>query len=282
MSSIAEKLNEVEAILRASDIADPRRTGSLLISLALEKDGTFLIAHPEYVLQPVEIERVDAVVSRRASGEPFQYIAGRTEFYGLDFIVTPDVLIPRPETELLVESALEIIATNSVGTFCDIGIGSGCITVSILHHLPHVSSVGLDLSPRALAIASLNADLHGVRNRVRLVESDLFSALRDERFDLIVSNPPYVPAGDSAGLQLEVRDHEPHIALFGGHDGLAIVRRIVAQAPAFLQSRGYLLMEIGIYQSEKVAALFDEDVWEPVRFLPDLQGIPRVAVARLR
>jgi release factor glutamine methyltransferase len=282
MPKLSEKLDEADAILRDSGVVDPRREAASLLALALKRDKTFLIAHPEYLLDRAEVSIVDNFVQRRASHEPFQYIAGIQEFYGLEFEVTPDVLIPRPETEMVVEQALQLIGAHGFGSFCEVGIGSGCIAVSILHHAKSTRAVGLDISRAALGVARRNAEKHHVDERLILLESDVFGSLTDQKFDLIVSNPPYVPVRDIGGLQAEVRDHEPRIALTDDADGLSIIRRIVARAPTFLQPNGSLLIEIGFDQSEKVAAMFDPPVWHSPELLPDLQGIPRLVCSRLK
>lgn len=280
MTSVAEKLNEAESILRANGVANARGEASLLLALSLNRDKTFLIAHPEYVLSQTEADTADEFIRRRARHEPFQYISGTTEFYGLEFNVTPDVLIPRPETEMVVERAIELL-DGEASTFCEIGIGSGCISISILFHVANSTGVGTDISPAAISIARLNAERHRVSDRLRLVDSDVFSALTDQKFDLILSNPPYVPARDRDGLQAEVRDFEPHVALFGGDDGLTVIRRIIDEAPRYLHPGGHLLMEIGFDQSEKVAGLFHPTTWKEIVLFPDLQGIPRLVSARL-
>ena len=282
MPTIAEKIKAAEQVLHESGIVDPRREAKSLIAAALKRDATFLIAHPEHVLEAADERIVDEFVTRRASHEPFQYISGIQEFFGLDFEVTPDVLIPRPETEMIVEHALEVLKASRGGSVCDIGTGSGCIPISILHKLTSVRACGLDISKNALKVARSNAEKHNVSTRLALLESDLFGALDEEKFDLIVSNPPYVPAEDIAGLQAEVRDFEPHIALTDRADGLSIIRRIVNEAPHFLARGGRLLMEIGFNQSIKVAEMFDADRWLEPELFPDLQGIPRLVSARLR
>jgi release factor glutamine methyltransferase len=230
----------------------------------------------------VEESIVDEFVGRRASHEPFQYISGIQEFYGLEYEVTPDVLIPRPETEMVVERALELIGTHGFTSFCEVGIGSGCIAVSILYHAKASRAVGLDISRAALSVAQRNSEKHHVDERLMLLESDVFRALTDQKFALIVSNPPYVPVQDIEGLQAEVRDHEPPVALTDDADGLSIIRRIVGGAPGFLESDGFLLVEIGFDQSEKVAAMFDPLVWQAPELLPDLQGIPRLVCSGLK
>jgi release factor glutamine methyltransferase len=268
-------------VLRESGITEPRREARSLLGLALEKDNTFLVAHPEYDLTQEEERRFREFLARRARREPLQYIAGRQEFYGLDFAVTKDVLIPRPETELIVEAAAEILKKIENPLFCEVGTGSGCISVAILHEIKRARGVGLDISREALDVTRHNARKNSVAERLELKTSDVFAALHDEKFDLIVSNPPYVPAGDLETLQREVRDFEPRAALTDGGDGLSIIERIVADAPKFLKAGGVLLMEIGFNQSERTRALFPGEVWREVEFFPDLQGIPRMLRARL-
>ena len=280
MPNVAEALNEATKILQASGIAEPRREANSLLAFALGKDRTFLITHSDYNLSGAEETSFRAVLQRRAAREPFQYITGKQEFYGLDFIVTPAVLIPRPETEMIVEAAIEILRTPESPRFCEVGVGSGCISVAILHNVPKASAIGLDISEKALEIAQLNAKNQAVLERLELKVSDVFDFLTDEKFDLIVSNPPYVPRKDIEGLQAEVRDFEPLNALTDGGYGLSIVEKIIREAPEFLNPKGFLLMEIGFSQSEEVKNMFDRKIWRFVEFLPDLQGIPRMVKAQ--
>ena len=282
MTSIAEALRYAQDILSDNGIAEPRRESVSLLARTLEKDKTFLYAHPEDALSYDEKTLFESYLNRRAAREPFQYITGVQEFYGLDFEVTPDVLIPRPETEMVVEQALAILSDHDAPTFCEIGAGSGCISISILHAMPAARAVAVDVSSAALEVTRRNAQRHSVDGRLELIESDVFGRLGDESFDAIVSNPPYVPVRDFAGLQAEVRDFEPHLALTDGSDGLSIIRRIIRDSPRFLRPGGHLLMEIGFDQSEKVAPMFDQAVWLMPNFLPDLQGIPRLVSAGLK
>lgn len=282
MPNISETLQTAAEILRQNEIVEPRREASSLLTLVLEKDRTFLFAHPEYVLSKEEERRFQDFLQRRANREPLQYIRGNQEFYGLNFIVTPDVLIPRPETELIVEAAVEILREQRSPEICEIGVGSGCISISILHEIKPAKAVGLDISERALKIAKLNAENNKVLDRIKLKISDIFDVLQNEKFDLIVSNPPYVPDEDFAALQLEVRDFEPKIALTDGNDGLSIVEKIISGAPDFLKSNCFLLMEIGFNQSKRAREMFDSQIWQRVEFLPDLQGIPRMIKARIK
>lgn len=280
MTNISNAIKKSTEILKQKGIAEPRREANSLLSLILEKDKTFLISHSEYELTEQEENRFWEFVERRAKHEPFQHIAGKQEFYGLDFIVTPDVLIPRSETELIAEAGIKISQDLENPRFCEVGIGSGCITVSILHKVKQATAIGLDISESALRIAEKNAEMHRVSERLKLNVSDVFEALENnEEFDLIVSNPPYVPGKDVESLQLEVRNFDPHIALTDGKDGFSIIRKIVEESPKFLRSHGFLLMEVGFNQSNKVREMFLPEIWETVEFFPDLQGIPRMLKA---
>lgn len=281
MPDVAQTLREAGARLIESGIDDPPRQASSLLALALGKDRTFLIAHPEYKLTQEEQTRFIGYLERRAGREPLQYIRGTQEFYGLEFDVSPGVLIPRPETEMLVENAIEILREMDGGAFCELGVGSGCIFISILHEVRSVSAIGLDISAEALRVAEINAEKHNVAARATLRISDVFDALGDERFDLIVSNPPYIPKAEFDALQPEVRDFEPVDALTDGGTGLSVIGKIIRESPRFLKPRGFLLMEIGFGQGEQVEAMFDRNVWQAVEILPDLQSIPRVVKARL-
>lgn len=281
MSSVAETLKRGESVLAEGGVADPRREAVSLLTIATGRDRTFLYAHPELELSADQDQMFDAFLKRRSGREPFQYISGIQEFFGLDFEVTPDVLIPRPETEILVERAIEIIHRSPDATFCEVGVGSGCISVSVLSQSPRARAIGLDVSTSALQIARRNAERHKVGERLDLRESNVYRSLSGEKFDLILSNPPYIPDADINGLQPEVRDFEPHLALDGGVDGLDIIRRLVTQAPDYLLSGGFLLMEIGIGQAEAVPAMFDRERWSAPDLLPDLQGIPRLVCVRL-
>jgi release factor glutamine methyltransferase len=284
--TIAGALREAATRLRVAGLAEPRREAGTLLSHALGRDRAFLITHAEETLTALQATDFRACVERRAAGEPFQYIAGRQEFYGLEFEVNPDVLIPRPETELLVEKALELLKGSDAPLICDVGTGSGCVAVTLLHERGDARGFALDLSPAALAVAARNAARHGAGGRLQLLVSDCFDALRSDgrrglRFDLVASNPPYVAESDIEGLQKEVREHEPRLALTPGGDGLSVIRRLVAEAPEFLKPGGHLLIEIGFDQHERVAALVDPTVWTLLDIHLDLQGIPRTVALRL-
>jgi release factor glutamine methyltransferase len=281
MLSIAETLKKGESILAEHKVAEPRRDAVTLLAFVTDRDRVFFYAHPEHEISVSEHQKFHELLNRRANHEPLQYITGRQEFFRLDFEVTTAVLIPRPETEMIVENAIELLRHG--GNVCEVGIGSGCIAISILVNRPDATAVGLDVSPEALAVALRNAEKHRVADRLRLLNSDVFSALSpDSEFDMIVSNPPYVPAADIEGLPPEVRDFEPHAALTDGRDGTSIIRRIINQARDLLRPGGVLLMEIGFDQSVAVAEIFPRYIWDTIEFLADLQGIPRMVRARRR
>lgn len=282
MATLAEILREAGDRLEESGVADARREAASLLEFALSRNKTFLYAHPEYELSTAEESRYRTYFERRAAREPFQYIVGRQEFYGLEFEVTPEVLIPRPETEMLVGRAIDALSGMDSPRFCEVGVGSGCIAVSILFHVPKANATGLDISAGALQIAGRNAENHGVADRMELRQSDVFSALRGQKFDLVVSNPPYVRAADVVGLQPEVRDFEPHAALTDGSDGVSIIRQIIEGAPEFLKPGGGLFIEIGFDQGYEVGKMLRSNVWEYAEIVPDFQGIPRMAAARLK
>jgi release factor glutamine methyltransferase len=282
--SIARALVEAAQILREAGVPDARREAASLLEHIIARDRTFLLTHAETALASSDIRRLRDLVERRAAGEPTQYITGHQEFYGLDFEVTPDVLIPRPETELLVETALGLLGEMKLDApfICDVGTGSGCIPVAILHERLEARAMGLDISTAALRVAARNSARHGVEKRLSLIVSDCFSALDLERtrFSMIVSNPPYIAEDALASVQREVRDHEPRAALTPGGDGLRIIQRLMRDAPGFLERSGYLLMEIGFDQHEAVRNSVDSKVWELLDIHKDLQGIPRLVVLK--
>jgi release factor glutamine methyltransferase len=219
-----------------------------------------------------QLTNYQTLIHHRAANYPLPYLTGHAEFYGLDFEVTPEVLIPRPETETLVDLAL----ARRPAAIVDVGTGSGCVAVALAVHLPEATVCAIDISPAALAVAQRNVERHGVADRVRLMVGDVLSP-RPSRADLIVSNPPYIPTGDCAALQASVRDHEPSLALDGGPDGLSVIEPLMAQAPAVLRPGGVLLIEIGFDQGETVSRLARTYFPQAqVRIYHDLAGRDRV------
>jgi len=255
-----------------------RQDAETLLLHLLGKDKAWLMAHLDEELAEDKAIRYAELLERRYKGEPIQYIIGETEFYGLPFHVTRDVLIPRPETEHLVEKVLSLAVRFPATRIVDVGTGSGAIAVTLAHKLPQARITAVDLSARALAVAEGNAKRNGVD--LRFLEGDLLAPVAEERFDIVVSNPPYVAATDRDTLSVEVREYEPALALFAGDDGLEVFRRLIPAAFAVLVPGGFLLLEIGFGQSPIIAALIASAGFAQIEFTPDLQGIPRVACAR--
>ncbi|HYW74003.1 MAG TPA: peptide chain release factor N(5)-glutamine methyltransferase [Pyrinomonadaceae bacterium] len=278
--SIAAAIAEATAKLKTQGVTAPRLEASLLLEHAIKRDRTFIIAHSEVELSPEQSQAFERFLARRADGEPLQYITGHQEFFKLDFEVTPDVLIPRPETELIVETILDLFPPATPFRFADVGTGSGCIAISILCEREQAHATAIDQSARALEVARRNAARHQVTERLRVAESDLFTSLRrEEVFDAIVSNPPYIPEGEVATLQREVQ-REPSAALAGGRDGLDVIRRLLNDALPQLKAGGYLIFEFGINQDRAILELVNRDVWELVEIRKDLQQIPRMIILR--
>ena len=257
-----------------------RRDSELLLLHVIRRERAGLLARWKEVLPEDEAANYIEMLARRAAGEPMQYIFGETEFYGLPFRVTRDVLIPRPETEHLVEAVLHKVSALAAPRIADVGTGSGAIAVALGHALPLAILTAIDFSQRALLLAEDNARRNGVAGRIRFLRGSILTPAAGERFDIIVSNPPYVPAGDRATLTVEVREHEPGLALFAGADGLDVIRRLIPEALAALVPGGCLAMEFGFGQQPAVSSLLQAAGFAEIEFTADLQGIPRVACAQ--
>jgi release factor glutamine methyltransferase len=255
----------------------PPAEARLLLGHLLQRAAAWLEAHRDETLTPADAERFAALVARRAAGEPVAYLLGAREFFGRDFAVTPDVLIPRPETELLVDIAVEKVGAHGTVSILDLGTGSGCLAVTLALELPQARVTAVDVSPAALAVARGNAARLGAR--VEFAASDWFAALRPARFDLIVANPPYIAAGDPHLAQGDLR-FEPAGALTDHADGLAAIRRIVATAPAWLAPGGWLFLEHGYDQAAAVHALFAAAGFAAIEQRSDLAGIVRASGGR--
>jgi release factor glutamine methyltransferase len=274
--------------LEASDVGSPRLNAEVLLMFTLGVDRAYLYAHPEQEITPEELSRYDEALEQRSRGVPSQYITGHQEFWGLDLIVSPAVLIPRPETEHVVEATLNLVRKERLDRpkIVDVGTGSGCIALALAHELPNAEMHAVDISPDALEIARANAARLQLSERVRFAQSDLLSVFNQQSeignqkclFDFVVSNPPYVGECEADKVQREVKKFEPKVAVFGGYEGVDIIRRLVPQAHNVLKPGGWLLMEIGYTQESAVHALLDG--WTEVHSVPDLQGIPRVVVGR--
>lgn len=271
-----QALERATSLLSESPTA--RRDAELLLLRVLGRDRAWLLAHPESELTPEQAQQYESWIARRARHEPVQYIVGEQEFFGLAMRVTPAVLIPRPETEHLVEALLERVPKDAPLRICDVGTGSGAIAVALAHALPNAQVTALDISESALEVARQNASAHGVADRVRFLASDLLSAVRGEQFSAIVSNPPYVAKSEI--LEPQVRDYEPREALYAGPTGLEMYKRLIPGAHESLAPGGWLLLEIGHGQRDALAEMLAH--WQDLEFVDDLAGIPRVAIARRR
>jgi release factor glutamine methyltransferase len=285
-SKIRSLIAEVEHQLAAGPHPErARRDAEALLLLVLRHDApsanrAWLIAHEDEVVASHINAALAALVERRVAGEPMQYIASETEFYGLPFFVNRDVLIPRPETEHLVERAILLAQGFAQPQIVDVGTGSGAIAVALASKLPNAQITATETSDHALAVARENAKRNGIAGRIRFMQGDLLDPVVGEQFDIVVSNPPYVPERDRILLSVEVREFEPSQALFAGEDGFAIYRRLIPAAFGTLVSGGYILLEIGYGQADAVRALLGAAGFTQIEFATDLQGIPRVASAR--
>jgi len=262
----------------------------LLLMFMLNCDRAYLYAHPERELTVDEQGRYDAALAERARGVPAQYITGHQEFWGMDLIVTPAALIPRPETEHLIETVLDCVGRAPLRQaqgkltparplhIADVGTGSGCIALALAKELPHAKIHATDISAPALEVARANAARHQLESRIQFREADLLAGFEKNSFDFIVSNPPYVGESEEDQVQLEVRKFEPRNAVFAGHTGLEVIARLIPQAHAALSPGGWLVMEISGTIVEEVKGLLRD--WKDLLIRPDLQSIPRVVQAR--
>jgi release factor glutamine methyltransferase len=266
-----------------NDVPSPRLNAELLLLFVLSRERAYLYAHPERELTPDEQSNFDEVIRERARGCPTQYITGHQEFWGLDLLVSPAVLIPRPETEHVVETVLELVKEYPFDgpgrlKLLDVGTGSGCIALALASEMPHAEIHACDISEEALEIARVNAARLALGGKVLFRKSDLLSVYAGECFDFVISNPPYVGECDANKVQKQVREFEPKIAVFSGREGMEIYRRLVPEAHEHLHPGGWLVAEIGYSEEDNVRNLLTG--WAEVQVTPDLQGIPRVIAAR--
>jgi release factor glutamine methyltransferase len=285
MSTIAAILKQASEALRDAIVPNDLLDAQTLLAHALGCDRTYLIVNYNQEISEEQFENYQRLIARRAAGEPLQYITGQQEFFGLPFEVTPAVLIPRPETEILIEETIRLAQQAALQSpvIIDVGTGSGCIAVALARELAAAQVIATDISAAALAVAARNAARNGVAERVRFIQTDLLDDVPVEpRADFILSNPPYVAAHEVPSLQREVRDWEPRLALTDNADGLSFYRRLLADAPPHLRAGGYLICEMGYTQAVAITALLAGDVWAEHYLLDDLQGIPRTLVARKR
>ena len=291
---IRAALKEAISRLRAARVPSNTLAAEVLLMHALGRDRAWIYTHPEASLESPVANRFFSLVDRRAAGEPTQYLTGKQEFWGLEFEVTPAVLIPRPETEHVVEVALERLGPLGLKIrmdtgeptprlrIADVGTGSGCLAVALAHELPHADLFATDISSAALEIARRNALRHGVAERVHFSQADLLAPFLSEQrsFDLIVSNPPYISRGEASTLQREVVEHEPSIALFGGPRGIEIYERLIEEARVLLRAGGFVVLELGHDSANPVRAVLENQrCWTKLSITNDLAGIPRVIAA---
>ena len=283
MQTVADARAWANEELKRAQKGSPLLSADLLLAFVLGWDRVRVLSHVEESVPEEAWRRFRDLVLRHARGSPLQYLTGQQEFYGLVFAVGPGVLIPRPETEILVERTIGLIRSRTLPAtrFLDLGTGSGCIAISVTHEVSFAYGCGMDVSEPALRIARLNAIRHGVAERVLLIRSNLLDCFpRTPAFDFIFCNPPYVAFKDYDSLPPEVRDHEPHLALFGGPSGVDFYRKMIPEVPSRLFPEGYLLLEIGAGQAEMVRQLVEAEGLFIETVLGDLQGIPRCLVAR--
>ncbi|HLG13194.1 MAG TPA: peptide chain release factor N(5)-glutamine methyltransferase [Blastocatellia bacterium] len=290
MPTITEAMAEGAKRLREAGVSEARRTAGILLCNVLTLDRTALLTRSNENVEDAAWASYSHLIARRAAGEPLQYITGHQEFYGLDFNVTPDVLIPRPETESLVERVIAVAAALPRAAECgplivDVGTGSGCVAVAVAVNVPSARVIATDISPSALEVARENALRHGVSSRIEFLEGDLLGPLKERglagAIDIIACNPPYVPSSQPDTVQREVREWEPNVALFGGEEGLDFYGRLFDDAGEFLKAGGYLVCEIGYSQLDSIREMISA-TWELMEVRNDLQGIPRTIAIRKR
>ncbi len=272
----------VRDLFRRAGIDTAELDARLFAEAAFEMDRLELVNREREEVPEKQLKRLEAFAARRLKGEPVVRILGEKEFWGLSFKLNAATLVPRPETELLVERALEIVGPLDHARILDLGTGTGCIPIALMKEYSDITAVAIDLAPEALEMARFNANRHGVGKRLKTLVGSWFDPLEPgERFDLITSNPPYIESAEIATLMPEVREHDPKLALDGGPDGLAAYRAIAAEAGLFLKSEGVLLLEIGSSQGVAVSDILVGAGFADVEVVPDLGGRERMVVARL-
>ena len=278
--TIGRILKWTEQYFGTKGVESPRLDAEVLLSYVLKKERIYLYVHFDQPLEAAELAAYKELIKQRVNHVPVAYLLGQKEFMGLTFKVTPATLIPRPDTEILVQAAVERLRGREKVSFADIGTGSGAICLSVLSFVPDSTAVTVDISQEARAVAEENAESLGLSERIVFFTGDLLEPVKDRRFTAILSNPPYIPEQDIEGLQAEVRCQEPYGALAGGKDGLDFYRRLCSEAPVLLDDDGFMAFEVGIGQAAKVAALAEENsLIARTEILKDLAGIERVVIA---
>ncbi len=280
---IKSVLKYAASLLRESGCLSPQLDAELLLAFLLHKERSYLFMYPEKEIPLSVYHHYLALIEKRKKGKPVAYITGNQEFMKLDFFVNESVLIPRPDTEILIEKIIETVKGNPQSIrILDLGCGSGAISVSLACYLPDAFVCSTDISPEAIRIAQINASNHNVNNQVTFLCGDLFAPVKN-KFDIIVSNPPYIPTKDIDTLQAEVSNHEPRKALDGGEDGLEFYRRIISEAPEYIKNTGYLFLEIGYDQARDISSLLAErKKYSNIEIFKDLAGRNRVVKAEIK
>lgn len=279
--TVARLLEWTTTHFGSKGIEFPRLEAEILLASALGIRRIDLYVRHDQVVDEAGRGRFRDMVKRRQEGAPTAHLVGKKEFYSLDFAVSPATLIPRPDTELLVDEAIRLAKSRENSLLIDIGTGTGCIPAALASRLPKARLVAVDISPQALALARENAKRLGFADRIDFLEGDLFAPLGDKKADLILSNPPYIPTSDLETLEPSVRDHEPRLALDGGPDGLRVIERLAQEAGPFLAPGGKMLLEIGAGQGESVTGLLQRHGWKVEAIIKDAGGHPRVVRASL-
>ena len=278
--TIGRILKWTEQYFGSKGVESPRLDAEVLLSHVLEKERIYLYVHFDQPLEAKELASYKALIKQRVEHVPVAYLLGQKEFMGLNFKVTPATLIPRPDTEILVQAAVERLRGRENCSFADIGTGSGAICLSVLSFVPDSTAATVDISQEARAVAEENAKSLGLSERIEFFTGDLLEPVKDRKFTAILSNPPYIPEKDIEGLQAEVRCKEPYGALSGGEDGLDFYRRLCSEAPDLLEDEGFMAFEVGIGQAAVVAKLAEENpLIKRTEILKDLAGIERVVIA---
>lgn len=282
MTAMRDILTQAIPQLSAAGVDTPRLDAELLLAHVLGKTRAWLWAHPDEMLTEEAELSFHRLLERRLRREPLPYLLGEWEFYGRDFTVSADVLIPRPETELLVEAVLIWLRAHGAGRIADIGAGSGAIAVTLAAEMPALQVIAVDLSPQALAMTRRNALRHGVGEHITLLEGDLLQPIFTAHLSplaAIVANLPYIAEEEYPALMPEVREYEPALALLAGEQGLALIRRLIADSPAVLAMRGLLAMEVGAGQAAAVKQMLLDNDWNNIQIITDYGGIPRHVIA---
>ncbi|MBL6665338.1 MAG: peptide chain release factor N(5)-glutamine methyltransferase [Rickettsiales bacterium] len=274
--NISQALLSAKAKLKKNAIQSFYIDSLLLLSHVINKPKEFVIFNPDFELSTQEISEFESLVNRRQNFEPISHILQKKEFYSRDFIVTKDVLDPRPDSESLIEYVLHNFQKSNINIL-EVGVGSGCLIITILKEIPNTIGKALDISRPAIEIAKQNRKKHNLEDRLEIIESNLLANIHDnEKFDLIISNPPYIKSNDIANLQKDVKDFEPLSALDGGHDGLDFYRYLAKEAHIHLKPKSSIIMEIGCDQEKEIVEIFKENNFNYIASKKDLSGIVRV------